>query len=231
VQSVDHVSRYHTRSAAWNPGQLHRFHNLISSIYFAMSISGLPTELQELICSFIDNQKDLSRLSQTSKRFSQLTERFLYRSIQITSIAQASRVSNAIKRKDRASLVRNFSIDVYNTNLDVYNWAARQLPEHSYDRDAYLAGLKFNTKILSLFPKIHNLCIHTQEWPSKSIKTELENFEALMTLRSCESYTGLLCIVITDFAPWPRLISIQTTRELAQRAALESLAMAQAVLP
>jgi hypothetical protein len=159
------------------------------------SISRLPTELQELICSFIHDQGDLASLSQTSKQLNRLAERFLYRSIHIKSIAQAGRLAYAIKRRGRVSYVREFTLDVYTTNFNVYDWAVKQLSPSNPDRDAYLQGLKFNTDILSLFPKLEYLCIHAQKWSPQSIRVELERIQSLQTLLSCESIINTLDLI------------------------------------
>jgi hypothetical protein len=158
-----------------------------------MSIAKLPTELQELICSLVDDRRDLIRLSQASKQLNRLTQRNLYRAIRITSILQAGRFIRSAKRKGRASHVREFTLDVYDTNFTVYGWAMKQLPDSNSDREAYLQGLGFNTEILSMFPRLETLRVYAQYWSSQLVRKEWRKVlgqNTLNTLRSCKSIVG-----------------------------------------
>lgn len=150
----------------------------------------LPTELQEIICSFVEEQQDLACLAQTSRRFALLVEKHLYRSVRLKSTIQAGLFARAIKHGSRSRHVRELVLDIYNTNFGVYDWAAKQLPDTNKDRDAYLRGRNFSTRILSHFQNIETLHIHATIWPFHAVRAELDKIVShgsLAALRSCKS--------------------------------------------
>lgn len=167
-----------------------------------MPITKLPVELRELICSFLDDKRDLYNLAVASKKLTASAERFIYRAVVIKSIRQAGYFALFVKRKGRSKYVRDLTLDTYDTNYSVYRWALKRIPEFTLARDAGLRGLDFNTEVFTLFPKLENLRIFAQSWSpelSTEIMSKLSDPQSLPDLRSCETPWNRSCsYVFTD---------------------------------
>jgi hypothetical protein len=181
-----------------------------------MTLAALPTELQELIISFLDQQHDLASLSLTSHHFRSLTDRQLYRTIHLKTTVQAGLFSRAVKQQSRAQIVRHLLLDVYETDFRIYDWAARRLSqEHNKDVDLYLRGRNFGSRVLGLFKNIEVLNIHAVAWPFDQVRAVLESVETsegLNALRSCKLHMHERSLLQSVILIVSRFTCLQATR-------------------
>lgn len=145
-----------------------------------MSLSTLPSELLDGICSLVGQKSDLCNISRVNRVLNVVAERVLYRIAKVTNQHQASVFRESVKSTFRADWVRELTLDAWDSDIHVGGVCPAKV---------------FETQWLSMFPNLESLSIFVPMQQENAIVEEMKSVSsglALTEMKSCRYRCGHL---------------------------------------